>query len=101
VFLANSDGTQARNLTNHPAFDGWPDWSPDGRQIAFASNRDGNHKIYVMRPDGSAVRMVADTPGRGTAPRWTPDGKQIFFTVCQRESSGPRCEIYASAPPEG
>jgi TolB protein len=69
VFVAASDGTQVRNLTNHPAFDGWPDWSPDGRRIASTSKRGGDHKIYLMNPDGSGVQLPADTPGRGTAPR--------------------------------
>ena len=96
VFIADSNGSHAHNVTNNPAFDGWPAWSPDGRLLAFASNRDGNHKIYVMRADGSDVRMLADTPGRGTAPHWLPNGKEIFFTNCQKEGAGFRCEIYAA-----
>ena len=52
VWSARADGSDQRNLTNSPAFDGWPAWSPDGRTLAFASNRDGNHRIYLMDPDG-------------------------------------------------
>ena len=59
VFLANDDGSEARNLTNDPAFDGWPAWSPDGTKIAFASNRRGSYEIYIMNPAGSGVRKVA------------------------------------------
>jgi TolB protein len=96
VFVAHSDGSHETNLTNHPAFDGWPAWSPDDKRIAFASNRDGNHKIYVMNDNGSNVQLVADTPGRGTAPNWAPDGKRIFFTVCQPAGTSFDCEILAS-----
>lgn len=101
VFLADSDGTNIRNLTNHPAFDGWPAWSPDGQYLAFASNRDGDYQIYVMRADGSAVHLVARSTGRGTAPKWSPDGRAIYFTICRREDSGFDCEIFAATPPTG
>ncbi len=94
VFVADADGSHEINLTNNPAFDGWPAWSPDERRITFASNREGNHKIYVMNADGSAVRLIADTQGRGTAPQWTKDGKRIFFTVCRRITDAVDCEIF-------
>jgi TolB protein len=99
VFVANSDGSHAMNLTNSPAFDGWPAWSPDGRQIAFASNRAGGlqvYDIYVMAADGSNVRQVADTGGRGTAPQWTVDGQSLLYTVCKRAGKGFDCEVYRS-----
>ena len=44
----DSDGSNLRNLTNDPARDFSPSWSPDGRHIAFVSDRDGNEEIYVM-----------------------------------------------------
>ncbi len=45
-------------LTNHPATDGTPSWSPDGSRIAFTSNRDGKSEIYLMNPDGSGVTRL-------------------------------------------
>ena len=60
VFVANSDGSNVQNLTSHPAFDGWPAWSPDGTQIAFGSNRNANYQIFTMNPDGSGVRLLAN-----------------------------------------
>ncbi|PYL40052.1 MAG: hypothetical protein DMF34_02410, partial [Verrucomicrobia bacterium] len=39
---------ELHNLTNHPAFDGWPSWSPDGTKIAFGSNRNSNYQIFIM-----------------------------------------------------
>src|SRR5438045_5953174 len=94
VFVAYGDGSNPRNLTNNPFFDGWPAWSPDARTIAFASNRRGHgYQIFVMHADGSNVRLVANTEGRGTAPRWSPDGKTIYFTNCIAKDYGTDCEI--------
>ena len=66
IAVANSDGSDERILTNSAAFDGWPTWSPDGKFIAFASNRLGpaNHgQIFVMSPDGSGLRQISTLPG--------------------------------------
>jgi TolB protein len=94
VFIAGASGSNPRNLTNTPFFDGWPAWSPDARRIAFASNRRGHgYQIFVMGADGSNPRLVANTEGRGTAPRWSPDGKAIYFTNCVAKDYGSDCEI--------
>jgi TolB protein len=96
VFVANSDGTKARNITNNPAFDGWPAWSPDGKWIAFASNRESAYQIYIMDEDGGNVRLVANTEGRATAPRWSPDSKTIYFTNCRHSDYGYDCEVFVA-----
>jgi TolB protein len=96
VFVANSDGTGARNLTNHPAFDGWPAWSPDGTQIAFASNRNSSYQIFMMNADGSNVRLLANTEGRATAPKWGLDGLRIYFPICRNVDFGYDCEIFVA-----
>lgn len=94
VFVADVDGSNPRNLTNNPFFDGWPAWSPDSRKIAFASNRRGHgYQIFVMDANGSNPRLLANTEGRGTAPRWSPDGKAIYFTNCVAKNYGSDCEI--------
>jgi TolB protein len=82
IYIMNVDGSNLRNLTNHPADDGLPAWSPDGQQIVFASNRHGNvaeHvELYVMRADGSAVRRLAKNQ-IGGHPSWSKDGRSIAF----------------------
>jgi len=101
VFLADSSGGQQRNLTRNPAFDGWPAWAPDSRRLAFASNREGDYQIYVMRVDGTQVQRIAVTTGRGTAPKWTLDGTRVYFPICRRQDDGYGCEIYsATVPPD-
>jgi TolB protein len=96
VFVANADGSNPRNITNSPAFDGWPAWSPDGKKIAFASNRGANYQVYLMDPSGENVQLVANTDGRATSPRWAFDGKTIYFTNCKNVDYGASCEIMVS-----
>jgi TolB protein len=66
----NADGSNPTNLTNHPAFDGAPAWSPNGQRIAYHSNRDGNFEIYVMNADGSDETRLTDHPNPDFGPRW-------------------------------
>jgi len=96
VFLADADGSNPVNLTNHWSFDGWPAWSPDGKKIAFASNRSANYQIYTMNPDGSDVQRVANTEGRAIEPRWAPDGKTIYFTDCRKVDWGGDCHVFTA-----
>jgi len=77
VFLARTDGTEYRRLTDDTFRDRAPSWSPDGQHIAFASDRGGSWGIWWMRPDGSGLEQLA----RGGAfPLWSPDGSRIAWT---------------------
>ncbi len=79
IFVMNADGTEQRNLTNHPSLDTYPSWSPDGKKIAFYSNRNGNYDIYTMNLEtGDVVQMTTD-PASDHSPAWSPDGKKIAF----------------------
>jgi Tol biopolymer transport system component len=59
-------------LTNHPAIDNNPVWSPDGTKIAFVSDRDGNSEIYVMDADGRHLINVTQNDANDYAPLWSP-----------------------------
>lgn len=90
VFIANRDGSEAYNLSNHPAYDGWPAWSPDGNKIAFASDRErkDNWQIYVINLDGSGLTRLTEFDAQGAEfakPQWSPDGKKI---ICTRTKDG-------------
>ena len=82
IYVMDADGGNQENLTNHPAYDGQPDWSPDGTKIAFVSRRDGRpSQVYVMDADGKNVIKLTEGPGEGGAPDWSPNGGKIAFSV--------------------
>jgi hypothetical protein len=66
-------------LTNSPADERDPAWSPDGTRLAFASNRDGNWELYYMQIDTGAITRLTYTPGFEGAPTWSPDGAYIAY----------------------
>ena len=79
IYVMNADGSGQTRLTNNPATDGDPHWSPDGSKIAFYSDRDGNAEIYVMNADGSGQTRLTNNPTTDATPDWSPDGSKIAF----------------------
>ncbi len=67
-----------------------PAWAPDGRRLAFVSERDGDAEIYVMKADGSAQENLTRQPANDSHPSWSPDGRKIAF-VSRRDGNA---EIY-------
>src|SRR5438128_6802042 len=66
-----------RQLTQTSASNLRPVWSPDGKRIAFQTNRDGPYHIYVMDADGGNVRQLTSGDADDRHPTWSPDGKQL------------------------
>ena len=81
IYVMNSNGSEQTRLTDNPANDFYPDWSPDGTKIVFWSDRDGtnNGEIYIMNPDGSEQTRLTDNPTIDTTPDWSPNGESIIF----------------------
>lgn len=80
IYVMNADGSQQTRLTNDPAYDGQPTWSPDGQRIAWTSGRKGGRQIYVMNPDGSQQTLISNSTYQDDQPTWSPDGQHIAFT---------------------
>jgi TolB protein len=91
IYLVNADGSGLRRLVRAisplvrmPGGPTWgfsanPAWSPDGRRIAFVSNRDGSDDIFVVNADGSGLRNLTRSRGNDHDPVWSPDGRVIAF----------------------
>ena len=76
--LAPPDLTDPVELTEHET-DTAPAVSPDGKQIAFMSRRDGNWNVYIMNSDGTGLRQLTDDTAEDGLPTWSPDGEVIAF----------------------
>jgi serine/threonine protein kinase len=71
----------ARQLTAIDSREVGPAWSPDGKQIAFASDRDGDYDIYTMTTDGQNLHQLTYNDKDDSSPSWSPDGTQIVYSV--------------------
>ncbi len=69
------------DLTHDSAYDVAPAWSPDGKWLAFASDRDGKRNVYVMDAFGGSLRRITDGSQWFSQPRWSADGKRLIFTA--------------------
>jgi tricorn protease len=79
IWLSDADGKNLQRLTVHKARDVSPRFSPDGKTIAFSSDREGNMDVYVIPTAGGAVRRLTLHSADETVLDWTPDGKGILL----------------------
>ncbi len=80
IFEANPDGSSLKRLTDTRGYDAEASYSPDGKQIVFCSNRDGNLELYIMDADGQNARPLTKAPGcYNGGPFFSPDGKRVIF----------------------
>ena len=80
IWVVDLNSGEERQLTFIDSWDSSPTWSPDGRQIAFVSNRSGNYDLWLVAADRSEIRQLTDHPASDYGPAWSPDGKLIAFT---------------------
>lgn len=102
IYTVSSNGGDATRLTFNPSYDSAPIWSPDGRQIAFTSDRNGSMDIYIMPANGGRERRLTYNSGSELTEAFSPNGKDIYFSSAIQDPaispmfpSGRLVELYA------
>jgi Tol biopolymer transport system component len=85
IWVMDPDGKNMKRIAERGLS---PSWSPNDKQIAFASNADGKFHIYLVNTDGSGVRQLTKSKAEESSPAWSPSGEEIAF-VSERDSEQP------------
>ncbi len=88
LFYLPDGATAAVRLTDDDAVDLHPALSPDGRTVAFASERTGSRKLFVIGVDGRGLRQVTSGPAGDDSPSWSPDGTRLAFSSTRDDPAG-------------
>ena len=92
VFVANADGSDARQVTSLGKANWAPNFMPDGKRIIFASNHEYERgfpfNMYIINMDGTGLRKVSTDGGFDAFPMFSPDGKKIIFSSNRNNGGG-------------
>ena len=86
IYVAGADGKNTVQLTRNAKNNTTPKWSPDGKWIAFLSNRDGKNNIYLIAVAGGESEKITDVKTADRNFQWSPDDRAIAFTVSDAPS---------------
>ena len=94
IYIMDINRKNPVNLTNQPAEDSSPTWSPDGSAFAYVSHRDGNPEIYVMEMKNKESRRLTSNQATDIDPAWSPDGRWIAFASNHHREHAADTDIY-------
>ncbi len=94
IWVVESIGGVARPVTLHEAHDYMPVFSPDGRQIAFASNRHGSYDVFVIPVAGGKPTRLTSDSAADIPVGWSPDGKDVLFVSTRAVTYPPTTALY-------
>jgi tricorn protease len=89
IWIASEDGSSARRVTDHVAREVYPRFSPDGRWIAFSSNRYGNNDVFIVPVEGGAPRRLTFHSGNDEVVGWTRDSTAVIFRAAATRTGAP------------
>jgi tricorn protease len=90
IWVANEDGSNAQRLTVNTARDAYPRFSPDGKSIAFSSDRNGNLDVFIISSTGGTATQLTFHSADDNVLGWTPDGKSVVFSSNRGEDFMPK-----------
>ena len=80
IFIMNADGSGIERITTSPFNDRGPDWSPDGKNIVFTSDRNGIVNLYYVNLEEMSIKPLTNLLSGASSASWSPDGTKIAFT---------------------
>ncbi|MEQ9298196.1 MAG: S41 family peptidase [Cyclobacteriaceae bacterium] len=98
ILTADADGSNAKRLTIHEGYETFPQWSADGSQIAFSSDRYGNHDIFTIPVGGGTPNRLTYHSASDHLSSWSADGQLVFGTRRLYAQVEREWEIYTSSP---
>ena len=101
IWTANEDGTGVERVTDHKAREIYPRFSPDGKWIAFSSNREGNYDVFVIAATGGKAKQLTFHSADDNVVGWTPDGKNVIFTSSRNMGVFPNVATLLEVPIDG
>ncbi|TAK18024.1 MAG: hypothetical protein EPO35_01840, partial [Acidobacteria bacterium] len=101
IWTANDDGANPERLTVNTALEIYPRFSPDGRSIAFSSNRFGNNDVFVIPSAGGTPRQLTFFSGNDDVVGWSRDGQQVLFRSAHGDGAFPNVATLYQVPLAG
>src|SRR3954454_7044625 len=89
IWVASEDGSNVRRVTDNLARETYPRFSPDGRSIAFSSNRNGNNDVFVVPAAGGAPKRLTYHSGNDEVVTWSRDSQHIIFRSARGDGAFP------------
>src|SRR5204862_4625932 len=101
IWIANEDGTGVQRLTDNLAREIYPRFSPDGKWIAFSSNRYGNNDVFVIPAAGGAPRRLTFHSGNDEVVGWSRDSQRVLFRASHGDGAFPNVATLYEMPVGG
>jgi tricorn protease len=93
IWTADEDGKNVKRITANKARDVYPRFSPDGKWIAFSSDRNGNMDVFIVASEGGTAKQLTFNSADDTVQGWSPDGRAVLFASSRGDDFMPKLYI--------